>query len=171
MQVDIFADADYAREAQYMSSVSEGVVLCGLLAVKWFYKTHKCVTLSTRKHRVLQWMADAVTEGIFMSHVWCFVGPEYDVPCMQFFEDSQGAEHLAKNTVGTSSSKHINICHHFLREVFFQGDISVQHVVSEYQHVGLLTKPLTRGLLVFHSDFLMNLDERQVSGVKKKRND
>ena len=39
------------------------------------------------------------------------------------FEDNEGAKHLAQNPVCTSNSKHIDVRHHFLRELVFQGGI------------------------------------------------
>ena len=50
------------------------------------------------------------------------------------FEDSQGAVQLSKNSVSNSNSKHINVRHHFPRELVRQGDISVNRVPPEYQH-------------------------------------
>ena len=65
------------------------------------------------------------------------------MPCFQDFEDNQGAGQLSQNPVSNSNSKHIDVRHHFLRELVHQGDISsVVHVPSEYQHADILTKVL-----------------------------
>ena len=52
-----------------------------------------------------------------------------------------------------------DVRHHFLRELVRQGDIIVNHVPSEYQHAGILTKVLAFDLFAIHPRFLMNLSD------------
>ena len=66
---------------------------------------------------------------------------------------------LSKNPVSNSNSKHIDVRHHFLREVVRQGDIIVSHVPSEYQHADRLTKVLEFDLFAIHRRFLTNLSD------------
>ena len=66
--------------------------------------------------------------------------PGKGMPCFPIFEDNQGAVQLSQNPVSNSNSKHIDVRHHFLRELFRQGDISLSNVPSEYQHADILTK-------------------------------
>ena len=47
LNLHVFADADYAREAADRRSVTGGLVVCGGACVSWFSRTQKCVTLST----------------------------------------------------------------------------------------------------------------------------
>lgn len=75
---------------------------------------------------------------------------------------------MAKDALTPSNSKHIGIRHRFFRESDFKGDISIQRVASEYQFADVVTKPLTRDFFVFHHDFLMNLEKRQVWRVSKR---
>ena len=72
-------------------------------------------------------------------------------------KDNQGALQLSKNPVSNSNSKHIDVCHHFLRELVRQGDIIVNHVPSEYQHADILTKVLAFYLFAIHRRFSLNL--------------
>ena len=60
--------------------------------------------------------------------------PGKGMPCFPVFEDNRGALQLSKNPVSNSNSKHIDVRHHFLRELVGQGEIIVNHVPSEYQH-------------------------------------
>ena len=64
---------------------------------------------------------------------------------------------LSQKPVLNSNSKHIDVSHHFFREIVRQGDISVNHVASEYQHADILTKALAFDVFVIHRLFLMNL--------------
>ena len=58
--------------------------------------------------------------------------PGTGMPCFPIFEDNQGAVQLSQNPVSTSNSNHIDVRHHFFRELVRQGDISVNRVRSEY---------------------------------------
>ena len=86
--------------------------------------------------------------------------PGKGMPCFLLFEDNQGVLQLSKNPVSTPNSKHIDVRHHFLRELVCQGDIIiVNHVPSEYQHADILTKVLAFDLFAIHRRFLMNLSD------------
>ena len=45
------------------------------------------------------------------------------MPYFQVLEVNQGKEQLAQNPVTNSNAKHIDVRHHFLRELIHQGDI------------------------------------------------
>ena len=124
--------------------------------VCWFSRTQKCVTLSTSEAEYIA-LGDAVIELLFLRQVRRFMIPGKGMPCFPVFEDNQGALQLSKNPVSNSNSKHIDVSHHFLRELVRQGDIIVNHVPSKYQHADILTKVLAFALFAIHRRFLMNL--------------
>ena len=96
-------------------------------------------------------------ELLFLRQVWRFTLPGKGMPCFPIFEDNQGAVQLSQNPVSNLNSKHIDVRHHFLRELVRQGDISVSHAPSEYQHADILTKALSFDVFAIHRRFLMNL--------------
>ena len=151
----VFADADYASKATDRRSVSGGAIMCGGACVCWFSRTQKCVTLSTSEAEYVA-HGDAVKELLFLRQVWHFMSPGKGMPCFSIFEDNQGAVQLSQNPVSNSNSKHIDVRHHVLRELVRQGDVSVSHVPSEYQHADILTKALASDFFVVHRRFLMN---------------
>ena len=63
-----------------------------------------------------------------MWYVWSFIFLGFGETCITFFEDNEGARHLAQNPVCTANSKHIDVRHHFLRELIFTGEIGITHV-------------------------------------------
>ena len=156
LDLDIFADADYASKATDRRSVSGGVVMCGGTAVSWFSRTQNCLTLSTTEAEQVA-MSECAKEALSVRHVWCFILPALGMPCMKVFEDNIDAVHFAQNPVTNSSSKHIDVRHHHLGELYFNGDVVVIHVASEYQHADFLTNPLSKDAFEFHRNFLMNL--------------
>ena len=83
--------------------------------------------------------------------------PEVGMPCIPVFEDNQGAIQLARNPITNSNSKHIDVRHHFIRELVARREISITHVSSEYQHADFLTKAISKESFELHRDFVMNL--------------
>ena len=51
---------------------------------------------------------------------------------------------LTLNTKGHMHAKHIDICHHYIRECVSKGEIKVLHVPSEDNLADILTKPVQR---------------------------
>ena len=158
ISLEVFADADYASIATSRRFVSGGAVMCAGGCVCWFSRTQKRVTLSTSEAENVA-LGDAVKELLVLRQVWRFMIPGKGMPCFPVFEDNQGALQLSKNPVSNSNSKHIDVRHHFLRELVRQGDIIVNHVPSEYQHADILTKVLAFDLFAIHRRFLMNLSD------------
>ncbi|KAJ0912241.1 putative RNA-directed DNA polymerase [Helianthus annuus] len=54
--------------------------------------------------------------------------------------DSQAAENIIKNPVSHSTTKHIDIRHHFVRDCYEKGLISLHHVPTKDQLADVLTK-------------------------------
>ena len=102
----------------------DGCVCC------WFSRTQKCVTLSTSEAECVA-LGDAVKELLYLRQVWRFMILDKQMPCFPVFKDNPGALQLSKNPVSNSNSKHIDVRHHFLRELVRQADIRVDHVPSE----------------------------------------
>ena len=135
-----------------------GAIMCAGASVCWFSRTQKCVTLSTSEAEYVA-LGVAVKELLFLKQVWRFMIPGKGMPCFPVFEDNQGDLQLSKNPVSNLNSKHIDVRHHFLRELVRQGDIIINHVPSEYQHADILTKVLAFDLFAIHRRFLMNLSD------------
>ena len=125
--LEVFADAYYASKATGRGSVSGGAIMCGGACVCSFSRTQKCVTISTSEAECVA-LGDAMKELLFLRRVWRFMIPGKGMPCSPVFEDNQGALHFFKNPVSNSNSKHIDVRHHFLRELVRQWDIILNHV-------------------------------------------
>jgi len=151
-----FADADYASKATDRRSVSGGVVMCAGGGVSWYSKTQKCVTLSTTQAEYVA-MSDVAKEILFLRQVWRFMLPRVGMPCIPLFEDNEGAIQIAKHPISNSNSKHIDVRHHFLRELVERKEIEIIHVASQYQLADFLTKALPEREFEVHRGIVMNL--------------
>ena len=56
------------------------------------------------------------------------------------YEDNQGAIFLAKNRQVGIRTKHIDICHHFLRNMAEENDFYIQNIWSEENPADIMTK-------------------------------
>ena len=58
--------------------------------------------------------------------------------------DNTSAINLTKNPIQYSRTKHIEICHHFIRDHVNNGDCEIQFISTENQLADLVTKPLNK---------------------------
>ncbi|CAB1120503.1 unnamed protein product [Ectocarpus sp. CCAP 1310/34] len=114
----------------------------------------KCVSLSTSEAEYIA-MGDGVKEALFVNGMLQFLRPSAKPRKIDVFEDNEGAIALAENPLSSSRSKHIDVRHHFLRNLTEEGVIEVTHVPSKEQHADILTKALPRNLFEVHGDFVL----------------
>ena len=98
-----------------------------------------------------------MNELFFLRQVLRFMVPGKGIVCFPVFKDNRGTLQLSKNLVSNSNPKRIDVCHHFFKELVRQGDISVNHVLSEYQHADILRKVLAFDFFAIHRRFFINL--------------
>ena len=63
------------------------------------------------------------------------------------YENNQCAIFLLKNTQVDISAKHIDIHHHFLRDMVDDKDIGIQYIRSEDNHADIITKNTSESYL------------------------
>ena len=102
-------------------------------------------------------MSDVAKEILFLRQVWRFMLPRVGMPCIPLFEENEGAVQIAKHPISNSNSKHIDVRHHFLRELVERKEIEIIHVASQYQHADFLTKALPEREFQVHRGIVMNL--------------
>ena len=56
------------------------------------------------------------------------------------YEDNQGEKFLAKNRQVGICTKHIDICHQFLRDMVEEKDIDIRYIRSEENPAEIMTK-------------------------------
>ncbi|CAB1113202.1 unnamed protein product [Ectocarpus sp. CCAP 1310/34] len=65
---------------------------------------------------------------------------------------------IAKHPISNSNSKHIDVRHHFLRQLVDEKEVEIIHVASKYQHADFLTKALPEREFASHRDYVMNFE-------------
>ena len=127
LELEVYADTDYADKANDRRSVSEIAVTLGGTVVSHASKTQHVVLWSTSEAEYIA-AGDGVKEALFVRAVLSFIAPETSGASIKVLEDNQGAKALVENPLSSARNKHIDARFHFIRHLFRTQKISVEHV-------------------------------------------
>jgi hypothetical protein len=122
-------------------------------AVTWSSKRQATVALSTVEAEYVA-MSRCTQQMVWMQSWLTEVEIEHSLPGT-IKGDNRGALALTKNTRDHGKVKHIDIRHHYIRELLQSGAITVEQVSSTDNLADLFTKPLPRD---YHHRLLTALD-------------
>jgi len=113
-------------------------------ATSWESKKQQTVALSLTEPEYMAYIwgifADGAKEVI---HMWRFIAEVLSIsPVITIFNDNQECQKLAKNTVHHARTKHIDVRHHFIREVVKQELVDLRYKRSKEMPADILTKGL-----------------------------
>jgi hypothetical protein len=111
-------------------------------AVSWSSKRQATVALSTVEAEYVS-MSRCAQQMVWMQNWLDEVTIQHDMPGV-IKGDSRGAIALTKNTKDHGKIKHINIRHHYIRELVKSGAVILDQVPSSDNLADLFTKPLSR---------------------------
>ena len=137
-----YVDADYGGCRDTRRSTSGYVFLMAGGAVTWSSKRQATVALSTVEAEYVA-MSRCAQQMLWM-HSWLDEASiDYSLPGI-IKGDNRGAIALTKNTKDHGKVKHIDIRHHYIRELLESGNIVMEQVSSADNLADLFTKPLPR---------------------------
>ncbi len=148
-----FVDADYGGCRDTRRSTSGYVFTMAGGPVSWSSKRQTTVALSTVEAEYVS-MSRCAQQMVWMQNWLDEVTIAHDMPGV-IKGDSRGAIALTKNTKDHGKIKHINIRHHYIRELVKSGTIILEQVPSLENLADLFTKPLPRD---HHHRLLSNLN-------------
>lgn len=64
---------------------------------------------------------------------------------------------MAKHSLSSFNSKHIDVRYHFLHELVGKGDLPVKYLRTEDQHADVLTKAVPRERFEKHRGFMLGI--------------
>lgn len=142
IELNCYVDADWAGEKIDRKSTSGYVFLLGKGAVAWSSRKQTSVAMSSTEaeyvaasfaSRELLWLRQ-----LLMDMNVPVVGPT------TVYEDNQGCIRLIESNRSGAQTKHIDVCHHQLRDLREKGIIDVLYCPSNKMLGDLFTKPLAR---------------------------
>jgi hypothetical protein len=134
-----YSDADWAGNADDRKSTSGGCFYVGNNLVAWMSKKQASISLSTVDAEYIA-AGSCCTQLLWMKML---LGDyEFSQGTMIINCDNTSAINVSKNPVQHSQTKHIDIRHHFLRDLMESEVVSLSFIPTENQLVDILTKPL-----------------------------
>lgn len=109
--------------------------------ISWDSKKQRTVALSSTEAEYMA-LGEAAKEAVYLRRLLRELG--INAGRVKLSNDNIGAQRLATNPVFHARTKHIDIRHHFVREIVDAGLIRLEHVASEEMPADVLTKALTR---------------------------
>lgn len=135
-----FTDADWGNCGKDRRSYSGLVFLLANAAISWRSCKQRTVALSSTEAEYTA-LSDAAREAIYLSSFLKEIGFS-SLSNVTVHNDNQGAAKLAANSAFHPRSKHIDIKHHFIREVLAENRLALTYTPTEYMVADALTKAL-----------------------------
>jgi Reverse transcriptase (RNA-dependent DNA polymerase) len=147
-----FTDADWASDVNDRRSTSGYAFFLAGGAISWSSKKQTSITLSSTEAEYI-----AGTHGA-KEAVWLrqFLEQIHFPPSSptDMYMDNQSAIAIAKNPEFHDRTKHIDVCHHFLRKKVEDKQINLEYIPTNDQIADVLTKGLSREK---HDKFMMGM--------------
>jgi hypothetical protein len=137
-----YSDADWAGNADDRKSTSGGCFYVGNNLVAWMSKKQASISLSTAEAKYIA-AGSCCTQLLWMKTLLGDYG--FSQGTMIINCDNTSAINIFKNPVHHSRTKHIDIRHHFLRDLVESKVVSLSFIPTENQLADILTKPLDGG--------------------------
>jgi len=134
-----FCDADWAGNLDDRRSTTGGCFFLRNNLVSWHSKKQSCVSLSTAEAEYIA-LGSCCTQLLWMKQMLLDYGMTSNT--LLVYCDNMSAINISKNPVQHSRTKHIDIRHHFIRELVENKIVEISHVSSEKQLAGIFTKSL-----------------------------
>ena len=137
-----YVDADWAGDIDDRVSHTGYVFKLADAAVTWEARKQKTIALSSTEAEYMA-LGEAAKETVYLRNLLKEIGfLKQDAGPTIVYCDNQGAQKLMRNPIYHSRTKHIDIKHHFIREVFQRGELDVKYTATDQMIADILTKGL-----------------------------
>ncbi|GJT19276.1 hypothetical protein Tco_0877982 [Tanacetum coccineum] len=135
-----YVDSDYAGDLDARKSLSSYIFShCGS-AIIWYSSLQAITALSTTEAEYIS-SIEGVKEAIWLRGMVNEFGLPQEV--LVVYCDNQSVVHLTKNNKFHSKTKHIEVRHHFVRDIVEKGEVIVDKIHTNDNPADMLTKVLT----------------------------
>ncbi|XP_041564465.1 secreted RxLR effector protein 161-like [Drosophila elegans] len=135
-----YADADWAANIDDRRSFSGFAFKFAGAAISWECRKQRTVALSSTEAEYMA-LFDSSKEAVHLrSFLQEILG---QLKTTIIYNDNQGAGQLTRNPVFHKRTKHVDIRHHFIRELVEEGTISVNYIPTTEMSADILTKGLS----------------------------
>ena len=143
-KITAFTDADWAGDINDRKSTTGFIIKINECVINWISKKQSTVALSTAEAEYMS-ISAAIQEVIWINQLMNELGFNVIKP-MIVYSDNQSAIAMSNNDVHHNRTKHIDIRHHFIRDIIKQGNVTLDWISTQDQVADILTKPLVSTL-------------------------
>lgn len=137
-----FTDSDWASSLDDRKSVSASVFTLGSGVITWSSKKQPMTALSSTEAEYVA-ATSAACQAIWLRRLLAEVNQEQE-GATEIFCDNVAAISMSKNPAFHSRTKHIDIRHHFIRDLVAEGKITLEYCSTHEQVADILTKSLSK---------------------------
>jgi hypothetical protein len=137
-----FVDVDWGSCTEDWRSFNGYIFLLNGGPVSWDSRKQRTVALSTTEAEYMA-LSEGVKEAIYLQRLLQELGADEMIGSVVFC-DNKGSLRLAENHTFHARSKHIDIRHHFARDVLRTKKVTLEHVPTDHQVTDFLTKGLPK---------------------------
>ncbi|KAK4340775.1 hypothetical protein RND71_039276 [Anisodus tanguticus] len=134
-----YSDSDWAGDVNDRKSTRGECFYLGNNLVSWYSHKQNCVSLSTVESEYVA-AGSCCAQLIWLRHMLDDYGISNN--SMILYCDNLSAINISKNPVQRSRTKHIDIRHHFLRDLVEKQLVQIEYVDTFCQLTDIFTKPL-----------------------------
>ncbi|GJR65413.1 hypothetical protein Tco_0011478 [Tanacetum coccineum] len=162
------SDADYVGCKDTFKSTSDGTQFLGEKLVSWSSKKQDSTVLSTAEAEYVS-LFTCCAQVIWMRTQLTDYGFHFNK--IPMYCDSKSAIAISYNPVQHSSTKHIVVRYHFIKEHVEKGMIELYFVKTDYQLADLITKalPVDRFNYLVHRLGMRSLSLRELERLAKSQ--
>lgn len=141
LDIVAYADADYASNEVDRRSCTGFVFKLGNSTISWESRKQRTVALSSTEAEYMS-LSDACKEALFLrKFLFEIYGVQYSIT---LHNDNQSALKLCTNSMYHARTKHIDVRHHFIREIVDEGTVTLKYLPTDQMVADVLTKPLPK---------------------------
>lgn len=133
-----FTDSDWAGSLDDRKSTSGFVFCLGSNVISWSSKKQKTIALSSAEAEYIA-ATDAACEAIWLRRILTDLQQEQKEATI-IYCDNMSAISMTKNPVFHNRSKHIELRHHFIRQLVQKEEIQLEFVNTNEQLADIFTK-------------------------------
>ncbi|KAH9303948.1 hypothetical protein KI387_008352 [Taxus chinensis] len=149
-----YTDSDWGGSVDTRRSTTGYIFSLGSGVISWQSKLQPTVAISSTEAEYKA-AVSAGCEAVWLRQILVdFQFSQVTATPLSLFCDNQGVLKMVKNPIYHARTKHIEIHHHYIRQLVDSGEISLHFCPSQEQSADVMTKPLGAFLFVKFQDKL-----------------
>ena len=158
-RITTLVDAGHAMCPSTRKSQSGWLMMLANATYAWGSKTQTVTALSSTEAEYIALASACAELCAIINQLKQLPFPELATGPHLVLEDNQACIKMATNPKGWKRTKHIDVRHHFVRDLVESDVVQIQHIGTDLQAADLLTKALHGKLFKKHRAFIMGYDQ------------